>query len=159
MQDPLAALRPLHTPLPISWWPPAPGWWLLALITIVLLILLYRHWQRLAPRRAALSELKILEQQNHKNQQLTAILNSLLKRYALACWPSSSVAALTGEAWLKFLDANGGGGEFAHGCGRCLASAPYQNKSSQTDGLVLLVRRWIKKNKPKKANLKRIHNV
>ena len=28
--DPLAGLRPLHRPLPVSWWPPAPGWWLLA---------------------------------------------------------------------------------------------------------------------------------
>ena len=32
--DPLALLRGYHMPDPIDWWPPAPGWWLLLILTI-----------------------------------------------------------------------------------------------------------------------------
>ena len=149
MPDPLDALRPLHSPLPVSWWPPAIGWWVLAAIIIILLVLLYRHWRRLAPRRAALRELKILEKQIKSEPQMISILNRLLKRYALVCWPSSTVAALTGEQWLVFLDDHGGNGQFSQGCGRLLATSPYQDESLQQDELVSLVRRWIKKNRPK----------
>ena len=28
--DPLAGLRGYHLPEAVSWWPPGPGWWLLA---------------------------------------------------------------------------------------------------------------------------------
>jgi len=35
--DPLAPLRPLHLPDQIGWWPPAPGWWLLAGVAAVVL--------------------------------------------------------------------------------------------------------------------------
>ncbi len=146
--DPLAALWPLHVPMPDSWWPPAAGWWFLAMVVVLLGIMVYRHWQRMAPRRAALYELKILEQQQHQNQLTAALLNGLLKRYALVCWPGTRVAALTGEQWLMFLDAHGGDGQFLRGDGRCLETLPYRDEPLQLDKLVLLVRRWIKKNKP-----------
>ncbi len=150
MSDPLDALRPLHAPPPVSWWPPALGWWVLALIMIAFLVLLYRHWRRMAPRRAALRELKVLEKQINSEPKIVAILNRLLKRYALVCWPSSAVAALTGDQWLVFLDAHGGNGQFRQGCGRLLATSPYRDEPLQHDELVSLARRWIKKNKPRK---------
>lgn len=149
--DPLDALRPLHAPPPVNWWPPAPGWWFLALTIIFLLVLFYHYWQRMAPRRAALRELKLLEQQMKQNMPYVAALNRLLKRYALVCWPSSMVASLTGEQWLGFLDAHGGNGQFSHGCGRSLATMSYGGELLQQNDLVLLARRWIKKNKPKKS--------
>ncbi len=150
MPDPLDALRPLHAPPPVSWWPPALGWWVLAVAIIIFLVLLYRHWQRMAPRRSALRELKILKKQINSEQNVVAILNRLLKRYALVCWPSFKVAVLTGDQWLVFLDENGGNGQFRRGCGRLLATSPYRDEPLQHDELVSLARRWIKKNKPRK---------
>ena len=46
-------LRGLHFPEPISWWPLAPGWWLLLAIFLVVLGLLLRSWLRRRARAAA----------------------------------------------------------------------------------------------------------
>jgi hypothetical protein len=133
MNDPLAALRPLHTPLPIGWWPPAPGWWLVLLIVVTLSVIAYRYWRRMAPQRAALRELKQLNKNINSADHPIATLNQLLKRYALICWPAPTVASLSGKAWLEFLDANGGNGQFSNGSGSILTTDPYRNQSKELD--------------------------
>ncbi len=152
MTDPLAALRPLHAPAPIGWWPPAPGWWLVLFITIILIIFIYRFWRRRSPQRAALRELKLLEKNTDTIDYPVATLNQLLKRYALVCWPAKTVASLSGKAWLDFLDANGGNGQFSNGPGHILLTDPYQNKSEYLNELTQLARRWIKSNHPGKKH-------
>lgn len=148
MDDPLAALRPLHAPAPISWWPPALGWWLVLFAIIALLIVIYRYWRRMAPQRAALRELELLNQA--PDDHPIATLNQLLKRYAMVCWPTKTVASLSGKAWLEFLDANGGNGEFTSGSGRILLTDPYQKQSADFNELTALAHRWIKSNRPGK---------
>ncbi len=163
MDDPLAALRPLHAPPPIPGWPPAPGWWLLLLLILVLVLLVLWWRKRAAPQRAALRELKSLERRarisHHPSGsekcglgdspvQQAAALNRLLKRYALACWPGTEAASLTGEAWLAFLDTHGGDGGFLRGPGRALLTLPYGNGVAASDDLLSLARRWIKANRP-----------
>lgn len=151
IEDPLAALRPLHAPPPVSWWPPAPGWWLAAMLATAVIYWLYRHRQRMAPRRAALQELKLLEKNKDTMDQPAAVLNQLLKRYALVCWPAEDVASLSGQAWLEFLDAHGGDGQFLHGGGQQLITAPYQQQPgdmNELTALTELVRQWIKANTP-----------
>ncbi|HET9483332.1 MAG TPA: DUF4381 domain-containing protein, partial [Xanthomonadales bacterium] len=49
-------LRDIHLPAEPSWWPPAPGWWLLAILVIAALVFLVRFaWRkrRELRRRAA----------------------------------------------------------------------------------------------------------
>ena len=148
MDDPLAALRPLHVPPPISWWPPAPGWWLL-LLTIVVVAGGVFWWRRAsAVRRAALGELRALEQAEAPPERKVALLNRLLKRYALVCAPAVVPAALTGRRWLEFLDAHGGRGEFSRGVGRVLLTLPYGGAGEpDMTALFELARRWIKTNR------------
>src|SRR3990167_10562255 len=50
---PLDQLEPLIAPAPIDWWPPAPGWWLLAVLVPLLLWGLTRLLQRLKRGRTA----------------------------------------------------------------------------------------------------------
>lgn len=146
--DPLAALRPPHAPPPVDWWPPAPGWWLATVIAATIIYLAYRHYKRMAPKYAALRELKLLKTNRSATDQPVAILNQLLKRYALTCWPAETVAALSGQDWLDFLDSHGGNGQFSHGPGRALQFVPYQKQPADLDQLITLARRWISVNTP-----------
>ncbi len=110
--DPLAQLHPLREPLPISWWPPAPGWWLLAALLLVLLLALawylLRRYRARAYRRVALAQLARLQaayRQHGDAQQFIAQTNALLKSVALVSYPRREVAASTGADWLAFLNA------------------------------------------------------
>lgn len=144
--DQLAALRPLHVPAPVDWWPPAPGWWLLAAAIVLLLPVLVWWWRRRRwLRRTALAELQQLAQSVASDSQLATGVNQLLRRVALACFPPRQVAALSGEAWLAFLDAHVAGGGFLSGPGRALLNAPYQADASlDRAALLALARRWIR---------------
>lgn len=145
MSDPLAELRGYHPPDPVSWWPPAPGWWLLALLIVGLLIWVTvwalgarrrRRLARAAPR-AALDELAALRAAHARDGDAAAFacgLSRLLRRFALARYPRRAVAGLSGEDWLAFLDAHGGGGRFQAGPGRALLTAPYRPAGGPTRG-------------------------
>lgn len=109
MSDPLAQLRDIHLPEAVSAWPPAPGWWLLAVLLIALAIwgsyqLRLKH-RRNAYRRQALEELSLLESDNALSAtQAIAKLNVLLKRIALHAYPKSDTAAFSGAQWIEFLN-------------------------------------------------------
>jgi len=95
----LENLRDIVMPEPVSWWPLAPGWWVLlgcvAVGAIVTIVRLVRRWRANAYRRAALQELK--------SADTVAAIADVLKRTALCAWPRSDVAALSGTAWCDWL--------------------------------------------------------
>ena len=147
MSDPLAELRGYHPPDPVSWWPPAPGWWLVALLIVGLLIWVtvwaLGAWRRRrlagAAPRAALDELAALRAAHARDGDAAAFargLSRLLRRFALARYPRRAVAGLSGEDWLVFLDAHGGGGRFQAGPGRELLTAPYRPAGDPAPGKV-----------------------
>lgn len=104
-QNPLLAqLEGLIDPAQTSWWPLAPGWWILAallLITLALLGLwLLRYTQRNAYKKAALKRLQAFKAQ----QQHTVVnINTVLKQTAISAYGRQTVSQLTGEQWLDFL--------------------------------------------------------
>lgn len=118
--NPLDQLEPLITPAPISWWPPAPGWWLLALLLPVLLWGAFKLLQRLprkasmqatdAPldplRQAALNELErlIKPYDGVDAGPWLQQLNAILKRLCRERYPQSHSHTLSSRAWLAFLD-------------------------------------------------------
>jgi len=110
-QDPLAALHPLRTPEPLPWWPPAPGWWLLAGVLLAALAWAawrgWRHYRSNRYRRAARLALETIlaRHGDHRDPARTlGELNTLLKAVALQSCPRADVAALSGERWRSFLN-------------------------------------------------------
>jgi len=118
--NPLDQLQPLIDPPPVPWWPPAPGWWLLAVLLPLLAWGLWRllhNWQQrprkvtteqaLDPlRQAALDELSRLSKpyDGAPAGPWLQQLNALLKRLARAHYPNDNSHVLSGRAWLAFLD-------------------------------------------------------
>jgi len=153
-EGPALQLRDIHLPDPVSWWPPAPGWWVLVAL-IILSFLAVRAFLKIHKARrvrvAALKELELLSTgftQMQDAHHLVKALSVLLRRICLSYYPRFDVAGLTGEAWLRFLDQHLGEeighGRFCEDPGRSLITAPYQAKA-EIDGLGLLklCRDWI----------------
>lgn len=109
-------LQPIILPPPISAWPPAIGWWLLALLLIILLAG-WRYLSSVNPqsqpplnrdplRDSALQQLHALPKP-HGGEQVgpwLQQLNQLLKRICATRYPEYASHTLSGREWLAFLD-------------------------------------------------------
>jgi len=158
-EDPLSQLADIHLPADVPFWPPAPGWWLLAALLLcglgLLGYVLLRRWQQRRRLAAALQELALARAawrkadtatRNAAGLNLLYELNSLLKRVALLHFPQAQVAPLAGRAWLHFLDAQGSTQDFTQGPGQVLADGEYRRVfDADGEALCLLVRRWIER--------------
>jgi len=160
-QDPLAKLRDIHMPEPVSWWPPAPGWWLLLGLILLSVAALFwwlkrRKARQIKPKqfsqremlKQALGKLERLEERTAADVDTGALateLSTLLRRVAIGLKPyDASIAGLSGDDWLIWLDAQWDEHAFSSGDGRALLDAPYQRHAQvDMDKLLQLVRRWI----------------
>jgi len=143
-------LRDIHAPPAPDFWPPAPGWWVLLGLGLILLGLgawwLLRRYRIARRRRKVLDELSGLGGR-YSGPQLVAEVSALLKRVALACYPRTDVASLTGSSWLELLDRTGGAGRFSSGPGAVLAEGPYAPAPQfDAEALLALARDWIRRN-------------
>lgn len=99
----LDALRDIHLPDPVSFWPLAPGWWLLAAAVIALsvFVALRVRARRRSPERFALQIVDALAEGFARDGDRLALatgLSRLLRRVALARAERHEVAALHGTA-------------------------------------------------------------
>jgi len=151
---PMLELRDIHAAPPPGLWPPAPGWWVLAVLLAVLLALgllwLRRRYHARRFRRQAMLELEHINEKykDSYDDGFFAETGIWLRRVALYRYPTEQVASLTGSAWLEFLDATGGAGEFRNGVGQVLETGPYRPEGAAVavDSLLALVRSWGIKN-------------
>ncbi|OIP44555.1 MAG: DUF4381 domain-containing protein [Deltaproteobacteria bacterium CG_4_10_14_3_um_filter_60_8] len=150
--DPLAGLRDLHLPAPISWWPPAPGWWGLAILGLALgfgACWWWRSARRCRYKKIALQALARLTASQDEARLLVPEIASLLRRVAIESYGRPAVARLTGAAWLEFLDRTGKTSQFSQGPGQVLGTALYQPDLAVDPAQVCeVVKTWIKGHRP-----------
>ncbi|MDX1636041.1 MAG: DUF4381 domain-containing protein [Marinobacter sp.] len=105
--DPLSNLRDIHLPEPGGFWPPAPGWWLLAVLAlagvIALGLWLYRRHRANRWLKQARQEIDRLARSQQGDHQRLVELNRLLKRAARRRYPERHPESLSGDAWVAFL--------------------------------------------------------
>lgn len=101
--DPTLVLRDIHAVAAPSWWPPAPGWWLVGVAVLTVLAgFLWRHWRR-RRRHARIAD--IFDQAiaaAPSRPQAVAAMSELLRRAARLHDPQAD--RLQGDAWLVMLD-------------------------------------------------------
>lgn len=128
-------LRDIHGLDTVPWWPPAPGWWLLTLGTLLSLWLLWRLLPHLRIptlvgltwRWDAARQLRLLRRRVRKQDVKTSAgeLSELLRRIAMARRGRDACAGLAGPDWLDWLDANDPKGFAWSQQGRLLMDMPY----------------------------------
>ncbi len=140
-QDPLAQLKDIQLPEPVSCWPPAPGWWILAIIFMGLIafsiwkFLQYKHQQQYRKTAAhLLAQAKTLFSKNNDVKAYLQTLAEILRRTALTAYSEQSIESLQGDAWLQFLDtkiqkklAGKENLSFTKGPAKKITSLPYQD--------------------------------
>ena len=135
-------LRDIHLPIEPGWWPPAPGWWLLAGIVCVLGWLAWRSLRRILQRRAGQRllrrELADLQERFPNDTRATerlAACSELLRRACRRFAPDA--VTLTGEEWLRFLDAGEASRPYSEGPGQLLRDGPFMPSVEPQDLLAL----------------------
>ncbi len=111
MQDTIyiTGIEPMIPPEAVHFWPPAPGWYMLA--GLLMLLLVFLAYKRVIHRRRNRYRVRALQQMTEiirsagdaPDQQALLALGRLLKITALAVYPRENVASLTGKEWIGFL--------------------------------------------------------
>ncbi len=157
MPTSLDALRDIHLPEPVSWWPLAFGYWLLLALLLVGAIVWFRRYRRFAIRRAASRELKQLlaDYAQHGNAlELARSVNVMLRRTLLSLEPRHEVAALTGERWINCVHAcvADSGFTFSDGVQKLLTEDIYKpGGRPDADTLAKECREWVRRLPPRAA--------
>ncbi|HVY63644.1 MAG TPA: DUF4381 domain-containing protein [Gammaproteobacteria bacterium] len=137
-------LRDIHLPGPIGWWPPAPGWWVLAALLLAGIAAYALRYYQSRHRRAALRSLREVQQALEQGVEPVVCLqnvSTVLRRFAMTTAAAArrrargpvqepDVPGLTGNRWLEYLDSRWQRDAFAHGAGRALLAAPYARPQS-----------------------------
>ena len=144
MNDPasLDNLRDIAQPEAVSMWPSAPGWWVvLACVTVMVAVVVYRQtklWLVNRYRRDALRELQTADGDR--------AIAEILKRTALAAFPRSDVASLSGEAWCRWLS-DTSGLKIEPAIEQSLAISRFQSNAGRTKGLQDFAEAWIQRHR------------
>lgn len=155
IEAPAQYLRDIRGIDPVGWWPPAPGWWLIAMLGLALLgagfwLWRMREYSAVRWRADALQRLKILRRQLHnlEPKAVASELSELLRRIAIARGGRESCAGLVGEEWLNWLSQADPTAFDWKGRGQILLELPYappqtQGEHKELVDLIDAAIRWV----------------
>jgi len=134
-QSLLEQMRDIHLPAEVSWWPLAPGWWIL--LFLLLAAALFAIWALIQNhnknryRKLACIELDLAFAQWQESLDAAAFIqatNAILKRTIAAGFASNSAKtalSLTGVRWTNMLDQYSGN-DLSGSSAQALAQSGYE---------------------------------
>ena len=149
----LAQLYDIRDLDPVSWWPLAPGWWVLIGLALLAAAAAYwRHWtyQRSWQGQTYRAFVALNRQLSDGNaQQIAGTLSVLLRRVAMQSFSRAECAGLEGADWLRWLSTKDPGGFDWVARGSLLIEAPYaphgRTYSPQSvKTLIDAAKRWVR---------------
>ena len=118
-------LKDVHPGVAPAWWPPAPGWWLVFGVIVVIIAIV--AWRVAMKRRQHVAILRLFDETVSRavtpSQQIAA-MSELLRRAARRKDPSAD--RLQGDDWLRFLDRGMSPPCFEHGPGALLRDGAFR---------------------------------
>lgn len=145
-------LRDIHLPADIGWWPPAPGWWVLAAAVLVAVGFAVRRLlrpRRVDPVKEADTRMASVEaafRDSGDTLRLLQDLSGLLRQVAMSALGRPAAAAPVGAEWLALLDRLGDTDAFTAGAGRALADGPYRPAAAaDADAVLAVCRDWLRR--------------
>ncbi len=156
-EDLLAQLADIHLPEPVSFWPPAPGWWVLGVLLLVLAGVGIHYLIQASHRRkiglAALAELDRCYEKyasadgdpDELRLRYVNEFNSVLRRVALVHFPHANVASLGGAAWVDFIQEKGDSKRLDEDIANALSYGRFQTKCEvDVEAMNRLGQDWIR---------------
>lgn len=114
-----------------SWWPPAVGWWILAVLVVIALcwaiMIVINAYRARRPLRLARAQHAVLYANLGQASPLAYVAqtNELLKRLLVHALGRTHYSPLSGEDWLKVLDQESNSIQFSSGPGAILGHARF----------------------------------
>lgn len=155
--DALSELADIRMPGEVSYWPLAPGWWVLAALLLALAVYGAIRLQKrmLLQKRlnSAVSELSKARQllsaagENDMANRLVYVnnVNAVLRRVALLHLDHTAVAGLSGQAWVSLLRRHDKAGLLTVELAQILAQGRFAPRCDvNADALEQMAREWIK---------------
>ena len=145
-------LGPLYEPDAVQFSFETPGWYLLAGLLLLFVVLLFftwfRHYRQNAYRRDALKTITRIEQHSQNQNEANQIndILVLLKFVAIEAFGRQQVAQLYGDDWLEFLESTGKNTPFTD-YGQHIANILYDTISvdmKETKVLIEFSKKWIR---------------
>ena len=147
-QQLLQKMHDIYAPPEVSWWPLAPGWWVVIIMTCVIASAgVYWLIQKLKRNRYRKEALKLLTNDNlSQSVQGVSEINGVLKRTALYAYPNerAQIARLFGDAWVQWLNDHCKKPVIDAGAGSALAQGGYAPREVNVNALREAAKRWVK---------------
>lgn len=148
--NPLAELKDVHLPAPVSIFPLATGWYIvIAIIFILVAVLIWwqlRRHKKKQQQQEIFSLLKQIEANavTTSDEKTIEECSILLKRVAVAKFPEQKPQLLFGKNWLQFLDKTGKTTEFTTGSGHYLGEIYQKQQLEDKEAFFALIEKWLR---------------
>ncbi|WP_119328577.1 DUF4381 domain-containing protein [Cysteiniphilum halobium] len=151
--DVLAGLKDIHLPPAVSMWPLAIGWYIVAVIVLVMVgFIIWFVAKKIKAYRRKQTLLKLFDTtiktvEVEKPQEFISEVSIFLKQVAMQELKIANVHLYFGENWLKFLDEKLKTEDFSKGDGRLLLAsyAPKELSANERQALITLTKKWLRK--------------